>query len=329
MAHSKDEFGFDAADAARRLAVAKTIARRCFSITSKSKRSMVTVLRVKTKRFARRRVSALRARYSTRCRRARYGSRLLRAAGSSRARQRHGSQSRAGRIARGWQWSLVVASDRRNRDRHGRTTAARVVAAAVREAWRSRSRSQQSRICLSQVRRQAASLLKEVSDLERVVGRISLGSATPRDLCAMLRSLNQVPAIREVLRGLDASLIEVLVENTDELPDMRELITRDQRRSTTQTHRRRHDSRRLLSRTRRVALHQPQRQTIIATLEATERAQWHKQSAHPFQCVRILHRSLESERRARAGEYNAPDARERRTLHHARAARLGKESARR
>jgi DNA mismatch repair protein MutS len=69
-------------------------------------------------------------------------------------------------------------------------------------------------------------LLKEVSDLERGVGRISLGSATPRDLCAMLRSLNQVPAIREVLSGLDASLIEVLVENTDELPDIRDLITR-------------------------------------------------------------------------------------------------------
>lgn len=79
----------------------------------------------------------------------------------------------------------------------------------------------------SHVRRdKLRALLKEVSDLERVVGRISLGSATPRDLCAMLRSLNQVPAIREVLRGLEASLIEVLVENTDELPDIRDLITR-------------------------------------------------------------------------------------------------------
>jgi DNA mismatch repair protein MutS len=79
----------------------------------------------------------------------------------------------------------------------------------------------------SHVRRdKLRALLKEVSDLERVVGRISLGSATPRDLCAMLRSLNQVPAIREVLKGLDASLIEVLVENTDELPDIRDLITR-------------------------------------------------------------------------------------------------------
>ncbi|HKV34895.1 MAG TPA: DNA mismatch repair protein MutS [Pyrinomonadaceae bacterium] len=69
-------------------------------------------------------------------------------------------------------------------------------------------------------------LLKEVSDLERLIGRVSLGSATPRDLCAMLRSLNQVPDVREVLRGFDSSLLAVLAENTDELPDIRELITR-------------------------------------------------------------------------------------------------------
>jgi DNA mismatch repair protein MutS len=79
----------------------------------------------------------------------------------------------------------------------------------------------------SHVRRdKLRALLKEVSDLERVIGRISLGSATPRDLVAMLRSLNQVPAIREVLSEFDASLIEVLVENTDELPDVRDLIAR-------------------------------------------------------------------------------------------------------
>ncbi|HEY8413784.1 MAG TPA: DNA mismatch repair protein MutS, partial [Pyrinomonadaceae bacterium] len=67
-------------------------------------------------------------------------------------------------------------------------------------------------------------LLKEVSDLERLIGRVSLGSATPRDLVAMLRSLNQVPRIREVLTGFDSSLLEVLAENTDELPDIRDLI---------------------------------------------------------------------------------------------------------
>ena len=79
----------------------------------------------------------------------------------------------------------------------------------------------------SQMRRdKLRALLKEVSDLERLIGRVSLGSATPRDLVAMLRSLNQVPAVREVLRGFDSSLLEVLAENTDELPDIRDLISR-------------------------------------------------------------------------------------------------------
>jgi len=77
----------------------------------------------------------------------------------------------------------------------------------------------------SQIRRdKLRALLKEVSDLERLIGRVSLGSATPRDLVAMLRSLNQVPQVREVLRGLESSLLEVLAENTDELPDIRDLI---------------------------------------------------------------------------------------------------------
>jgi DNA mismatch repair protein MutS len=79
----------------------------------------------------------------------------------------------------------------------------------------------------SQVRRdKLRTLLKEVSDLERLIGRISLGSATPRDLCAILKSLNQVPAIRAILQDADASLLEVLLENTDELPDIRSLIER-------------------------------------------------------------------------------------------------------
>lgn len=69
------------------------------------------------------------------------------------------------------------------------------------------------------------SLLKEIADLERLIGRVSLGSATPRDLCAMLRSLNQVPLIRQTLSDLSSTLLQVLVENTDELGDVRELIS--------------------------------------------------------------------------------------------------------
>ena len=69
-------------------------------------------------------------------------------------------------------------------------------------------------------------LLKEVADLERLNGRINLGSATPRDLNAIWRSLNQVPAIREELVGTASSLLQVLYENTDPLEDVRTLIDR-------------------------------------------------------------------------------------------------------
>lgn len=69
-------------------------------------------------------------------------------------------------------------------------------------------------------------LLKEVSDLERLTGRINLGSATPRDLNAMLRSLDQVPGIRRLLAEQRSSLLQVLYEGTDELSEVRELITR-------------------------------------------------------------------------------------------------------
>jgi DNA mismatch repair protein MutS len=67
-------------------------------------------------------------------------------------------------------------------------------------------------------------LLKEVSDLERLTGRVNLGAATPRDLNAMRRSLNQVPAMRELLSDVQSSLLQVLCESTDELPEVRSLI---------------------------------------------------------------------------------------------------------
>src|SRR5882672_6936030 len=70
------------------------------------------------------------------------------------------------------------------------------------------------------------SLLKEVSDLERLIGRISFGSATPRDLNAILRSLYQVPAIRENLSTMQSSLLQVLSESADEVPEICALLVK-------------------------------------------------------------------------------------------------------
>ncbi|HMF57483.1 MAG TPA: DNA mismatch repair protein MutS, partial [Pyrinomonadaceae bacterium] len=69
-------------------------------------------------------------------------------------------------------------------------------------------------------------LLKDVSDLERLIGRLNMRTATPRDLSAMERSLKQVPAIRSVLSNSDSSLLQILHENSDELADVRDLVAR-------------------------------------------------------------------------------------------------------
>ena len=39
-------------------------------------------------------------------------------------------------------------------------------------------------------------LLKDVTDLERLIGRLNLGTATPRDLLALNRSIRTLPAVR-------------------------------------------------------------------------------------------------------------------------------------
>jgi len=68
-------------------------------------------------------------------------------------------------------------------------------------------------------------LLKEVADVERLAGRLNLGSGTPRDLQGLRRSLDQVPRVREILARCDSSLLQVLNDSTDELGDVRELLT--------------------------------------------------------------------------------------------------------
>ena len=66
--------------------------------------------------------------------------------------------------------------------------------------------------------------MKQVSDLERLIGRLNLGTASPRDLIALRRSIGQAPLINDVLSDADSLLLQVLSENIFELPEIRELI---------------------------------------------------------------------------------------------------------
>jgi len=67
-------------------------------------------------------------------------------------------------------------------------------------------------------------LMKEVSDLERLIGRLNLGTATPRDLVALRLSIGQTPKVNEVLSDAQALLLQVLTENIFELSGIGDLI---------------------------------------------------------------------------------------------------------
>ncbi len=66
--------------------------------------------------------------------------------------------------------------------------------------------------------------LGKIQDLERLLGRISLGTANPRDLLSLKSSLNIIPDVKLLLEQATSSLLEVLREDLDELSDISELI---------------------------------------------------------------------------------------------------------
>jgi DNA mismatch repair protein MutS len=68
--------------------------------------------------------------------------------------------------------------------------------------------------------------LDKIFDLERLTSRVTLGSATPRDLQALGRSLAAIPALRGQLARCKATRLAALHSQLDELADVRELIER-------------------------------------------------------------------------------------------------------
>ncbi len=81
-------------------------------------------------------------------------------------------------------------------------------------------------LCDTILREKLRFLLKEVSDLERLIGRLNLGTASPRDLLALNRSIKQSPSVNNVLSDVSSLLLQVLSENIFELPEVRDLIDR-------------------------------------------------------------------------------------------------------
>ena len=67
--------------------------------------------------------------------------------------------------------------------------------------------------------------LSPVYDLERLIMKITYGSANPRDLTAFRTSLEMLPPIRYILQDMQCELLKSITEDLDPLEDLCTLIT--------------------------------------------------------------------------------------------------------
>jgi DNA mismatch repair protein MutS len=63
-----------------------------------------------------------------------------------------------------------------------------------------------------------------VLDLERLLSRVTLETANPRDVLALAASLRKTPAIKQAVARLTAARMQLLHAALDELSDLRERI---------------------------------------------------------------------------------------------------------
>jgi len=66
--------------------------------------------------------------------------------------------------------------------------------------------------------------LKDIYDIERIVGKISNKNVNAKDMLSLKASLDKIPAIKELLKYANSHLLIEYYENLDELDDVRRLL---------------------------------------------------------------------------------------------------------
>ena len=74
------------------------------------------------------------------------------------------------------------------------------------------------------VRAQVRNELADVLDIERLLAKVTIGSAGPRELLALGKSLEKIPALKKTIRERRAVKLCQLKEQLDELPEVRDRI---------------------------------------------------------------------------------------------------------
>ncbi len=66
--------------------------------------------------------------------------------------------------------------------------------------------------------------LDGILDLERLLSRVTLETATPRDVLALAASLDKLPSVRSALKSVETERLKSLYDSIDELRDLQEKI---------------------------------------------------------------------------------------------------------
>ena len=68
-------------------------------------------------------------------------------------------------------------------------------------------------------------LLSGIYDISRILSRISLGSASPRDMLSLRISLSKLPALKKLLSKTSSQLLSTMYKGFDDMPDLAELLS--------------------------------------------------------------------------------------------------------
>jgi DNA mismatch repair protein MutS len=74
------------------------------------------------------------------------------------------------------------------------------------------------------IRQESSDILRELCDIPRVVGRVASGHASPRDLASLRRSLELLPAVRDLLTSSDSEAVRGHGENIPDVEDVAGII---------------------------------------------------------------------------------------------------------
>ena len=81
-------------------------------------------------------------------------------------------------------------------------------------------------LCLNQNYENLRDALKQAGDIERILGRVALQTARPRDLVVLRQTLALLPTLQNQLAPHDAPRIRQLSQNISEFPDLLHLLQR-------------------------------------------------------------------------------------------------------